>query len=105
MLYDMVDYRFSLLALVISIIIFVIMVIKIKKNIKWIILFSISLIPLITLLFAAIDSAFNGGGFMNSGGILAAIFTIETLFIFKCYIFIPALVAAILSFRKIFKNK
>lgn len=102
----MTDFHFLLLASVISIIIFIIITIKIKRNIIWIFLLCTSLIPLLFLLFTAVYATFNGSGLVGDyGGIDSGLLIIVLCFVFRWYIFIPDFILFCLSLYKIFFKK
>lgn len=77
-----------------------------KDDSIWDVLFVVSLLPFIFLIFGGIDCFFNGMEFMGvrgEGGLESAIESMELTFIMLWFIYIPALILLILSIIK--KNK
>lgn len=99
-------YYYYSIALVISIVIFVIIAKIKRKSLLWILLLSLALLPFIALLFGAVYSIFNGSGLVgDSGGLDSGLFVIMLYFVYQWYIYVPSLILIIISFYKVFLKK
>ena len=96
-----------IITIILSILIFIILNIKIRKNLIWNFLLSLGLSPFVHLLFMVIwIFLFGGDGFFKlDPGPLSALLVIMLYFAFLWYIYIPALGLVILSINRTEKKK